>query len=680
MHPLYRTFKIPKSGNQFRLVYAAPPARQAELRSLLPLLEAKLDQLDSAGVVYAFRSGRNCALNALQHVGFRFTLSMDISDFFDHVTIAHVAPHLPADIIDQCFIDGAPRQGLPTSPVIANIALADTDKAIIAQMERLVGDEVCYTRYADDITISFNQRRKAPIIEHLVRTLLEAQGFQIHPRKTKLQHAANGRRIITGIAVDHRGIYPTRKTKRKLRAAIHQGNLASVRGLQEWSKLKLPVPKPPQRKHQRIAEAPSTSETPFSVLLFDLDNTLLHTDDLKRFRRRGPANAETFINDLKLAVRTEPDKRLIYTKEQLTAIKRRYPAIKLGIFTRAPRLYTETLLKIFYRGIGWDIVLTHDDLPYVKPHPAGIDYVMRGLGIDAADQIALVGDDITDVLVAYRSGCWSIFDTSRWETVPPFTNRTIPDLQLTDGPEQLLALLEQPEKGLPLLEQRIACAAVDRPTIRADEPTPLPSPGRILEQVFHIPGQEHPETVQVLGRYITLREPQYPKAAHHILSQQIRAHKDATTFPRSWSAAVLEAIADFLQQKPWLVLPLTVTVIPPKPGRVPHLQHFFQQIEEEHAQWSAYSRLEVSFSYDLLAFDAGVASHHNGRLKRQARIDNIRRYLYTPSPSSVEGRHILLVDDVITSGATLLTAKERLMESGAASVHVMALAQTVTIR
>lgn len=87
-----------------------------------------------------------------------------------------------------------------------------------------------------------------PAVRHLsaycsrVRTGAAASKcrFNLNHAKTRMQRATSGRRIITGVAVDDKHVYPTRKHKRLLRAAKHSGNEASESGYREWLALKAP--------------------------------------------------------------------------------------------------------------------------------------------------------------------------------------------------------------------------------------------------------------------------------------------------------------------------------------------------------------------------------------------------------------------------------------------------------
>lgn len=236
----YRVARISKGNGKFREIYIASKEDNARLRDLIPELEDILAKSDDYKANYAFQSGKNCALNAVQHIGYKYTLSMDLENYFDSISPGHVEKLIPHSIVKQCFIDGNPKQGLPTSPIISVIAFLSCDRQIIEALNKLSIDAV-YTRYADDLVFSFDNPKNEGRIRFIVRQIVEKDGFKINDKKTKLQDAKNGRIIITGIAVDKRGLHATRRTKKKMRAAIHQKNESSLSGLSEWSKCKLPA-------------------------------------------------------------------------------------------------------------------------------------------------------------------------------------------------------------------------------------------------------------------------------------------------------------------------------------------------------------------------------------------------------------------------------------------------------
>lgn len=239
---LAKLIRIPK-GNGFRQIYVPSESFKKRLRKCLPtLLDIFYINQAHPNACHAFLPNRNCITNAEQHIGFDYNLSIDILNFFDSIKPWHVQNKVPQNIINECFIKGAPRQGLPSSPLISNIALIDVDNEIISRVSKFTND-FAYTRYADDIAISVNCSHLIYKAKFIVKEVLSNHGFNICRKKTKVQAVFNGRLIITGVGVDKDGIYPTRKTLKKIRAASHQANESSYRGLVEWSKCKLPTNK-----------------------------------------------------------------------------------------------------------------------------------------------------------------------------------------------------------------------------------------------------------------------------------------------------------------------------------------------------------------------------------------------------------------------------------------------------
>jgi predicted amidophosphoribosyltransferase len=61
----------------------------------------------------------------------------------------------------------------------------------------------------------------------------------------------------------------------------------------------------------------------------------------------------------------------------------------------------------------------------------------------------------------------------------------------------------------------------------------------------------------------------------------------------------------------------------------------------------------------------------------KARRRNVQRAFMVPDPARVAGKRILLLDDVLTTGATAQSCARALKRAGAARVHVLALARVV---
>jgi ComF family protein len=62
-------------------------------------------------------------------------------------------------------------------------------------------------------------------------------------------------------------------------------------------------------------------------------------------------------------------------------------------------------------------------------------------------------------------------------------------------------------------------------------------------------------------------------------------------------------------------------------------------------------------------------------LTQRQRRQNVRGAFKVSDPSAVSGKHILLIDDILTTGATARAAAQALLRAGAASVYVATLAR-----
>ena len=250
---MLRVFTIRKKSGKLRIIAAPDDAQKLSLRALVGPLTDAAAKLDTAGVMHGFARARSPITMAKAHAGKRYTLSIDLSDFFDHVTPAHLAGKIPTDVL-RVIMPTAPLaggdvahcwQGLPTSPAAANIAAAAMDRAIITKLKKVCPERVIYTRYADDLVFSFDNPATRLLLLAEIPQITSRCGWKINAGKTRFQPASAGRRDVCGVLIATDGtLHPRRATRKKLRAALHQGNRASAAGLAEWCRLIPPRVKP----------------------------------------------------------------------------------------------------------------------------------------------------------------------------------------------------------------------------------------------------------------------------------------------------------------------------------------------------------------------------------------------------------------------------------------------------
>lgn len=237
----YQKIKISKRNGKFRIIYRP----NSLLKKRLTLLLKPIHDIYKKNYVHdcdhAFFSGRNCVTNASQHINNRYVLSMDMQDFFNNITSKHLINYLPNDILRLILVKNSLPQGYPTSPYVANIAMIGFDKMLIESLHQY-DSSIVYSRYADDLTFSFNNKLYKEFIMSEVIRFCHYYSFKINSKKTKFQDKNNGRAIITGVGVSYHNIHSTRKTLKKLRAARHQNNEDSANGLAEWAACKVPNP------------------------------------------------------------------------------------------------------------------------------------------------------------------------------------------------------------------------------------------------------------------------------------------------------------------------------------------------------------------------------------------------------------------------------------------------------
>jgi hypothetical protein len=232
--------KIPKKDGTMREVCVPSERDKGFYRSVGWKLQA-IGEERLSDCVHGFRPSRSPVTNALAHVGKKYTLTVDLKDFFGHCTVGEMKRSgIPNKLAISATYNGAARQGLPSSPAAANLCAIPLDEAVLKSLR----PGQVYTRYADDLTVSGDNLRELTDLRDKLTSIVRGFGQEINHRKTRIQSAAYGRRMVTGIAVDD-DIHPSRADRRRLRALRHinqkYGALGNtLAGFEEWCKLRKP--------------------------------------------------------------------------------------------------------------------------------------------------------------------------------------------------------------------------------------------------------------------------------------------------------------------------------------------------------------------------------------------------------------------------------------------------------
>jgi hypothetical protein len=229
---VFRELRIPKRNPRrspaYRLVYMV---LRADVLDAFKTLHRRFydfardrDRRFPSDHAHGYIPGRSILTNASPHAGAKRLLRADIKSFFPSITRAWVhrimrGLHLTAtgasEVSAFVTIDGALPLGLPTSPLIANLACRSLDQ----KLATLAAQYACkYTRYADDIAMSGADTLPSKIE---LATVLEQEGFALAGDKFRIKKRGQSL-YVTGLSVSD----PVRpraasQLKRRLRQELH---------------------------------------------------------------------------------------------------------------------------------------------------------------------------------------------------------------------------------------------------------------------------------------------------------------------------------------------------------------------------------------------------------------------------------------------------------------------------
>lgn len=217
----YRPITIKKKSGGIRRLYA--PSRQ--LWSYQNKIRRQiLVNLPVSPYASAYVRGRTLAQNAAPHVGKRYLLKLDITDFFGSIRFFQVycaafnTRYFPKQIgvmlTSLCCREDVLPQGAPTSPALSNLVMYNFDNNL---GRWCAARDIAYTRYCDDMT--FSSDRPLFVVYQKAKSMLEEMGFELNERKTRFVTSAN-RQSVTGLTVNEK-VSVSGDYKRGLRQEVY---------------------------------------------------------------------------------------------------------------------------------------------------------------------------------------------------------------------------------------------------------------------------------------------------------------------------------------------------------------------------------------------------------------------------------------------------------------------------
>lgn len=209
----YRKFFLPKNKpSEFREINSPTPVLMNAHKILYSELYKCLKTYECS---HGFIKNKSIKTNAAQHVGKAYVLNFDIEDFFPSIHIGRLiglfarkpfsfSRDISVALSQILTCNGKLAQGSPCSPILANMIFYSVDRKILKYIKRT---SICYTRYADDLTFSFN---KPYFVSYFYdgtninldfNNLFLSSNFKLNNSKFRIQQS-NQHQDVTGITVN----------------------------------------------------------------------------------------------------------------------------------------------------------------------------------------------------------------------------------------------------------------------------------------------------------------------------------------------------------------------------------------------------------------------------------------------------------------------------------------------
>ncbi|WP_423680461.1 retron St85 family RNA-directed DNA polymerase [Undibacterium sp. WLHG33] len=232
----YKKYEILKrNGMEMRLI--AQPSRESKFiqRMIVDELRNVL-RVHKAATAYEKETG--IRLNALRHLNSRYLLKMDFKNFFPSITpelffAVAKSSGVEFEQVDKVFLEHAlffrsTRRarlrmsiGAPSSPFLSNFVMNTFDQAM---MEFCVERKISYTRYADDLTFTTNDKNILFDLPKIVAALLTEHCFKkirINSSKTVFSSKRFNRHVTGIVLTNNNELSIGRERKREIASLIN---------------------------------------------------------------------------------------------------------------------------------------------------------------------------------------------------------------------------------------------------------------------------------------------------------------------------------------------------------------------------------------------------------------------------------------------------------------------------
>lgn len=230
----YKSFTVPKKNNEFRTISSPTYSMKHAQRWILEEILGKITVTNEA---MAFKKGIGIGIkkNAEHHKYNLYLLQLDLKDFFINIKrkrVYYIFKNLGYNsfisnvLSNLCLYNGHIPQGGVTSPYLSNLICNKLDKRLIGLCAKR---DIVYTRYADDLTFSCNNKLTLKKIKKIIEMIIQDEGFEINIQKTRLLSPAS-HKIVTGLTINNEEVKASKKLKKKVRAMIHHSILTENYG------------------------------------------------------------------------------------------------------------------------------------------------------------------------------------------------------------------------------------------------------------------------------------------------------------------------------------------------------------------------------------------------------------------------------------------------------------------